>query len=394
MSATIEAPARTSMLYRMPCPGGEHYDVLVTEGLFEESNTLLLELLGSHRQALIVTTPTVARLHAASLASLPTRHEGLHVLTLPCSEAGKSLAAVQEVCARAASIGLKRHDVLVAFGGGVCSDIVTMAASLIRRGIDHIRVPTTLIGQIDAAIGVKGAVNFHSKKSFLGTFYPPEAVLLDHGLLRTLNPLHLRQGLAEIVKIALATDSPLFNQVAAHVDSLLTSRFQRPIGVADQVLGQAAARMLEQLEPNLFEDQTFERLVDLGHTFSPLLEAASDFTMPHGDSVAIDTALSSSLAVEMGLLAAADRDRILAILLAAGLPIWTDLLTPDLCARALEEAARHRGGHANLVLPVAIGSATFAKRPEDVPIVAMARAARLLEERAATAERRQEVRTW
>jgi 3-dehydroquinate synthase len=96
----------------------------------------------------------------------------------------------------------------------------------------------------------------------------------------------------------------------------------------------------------------------------------------------------------MGLLAPADRDRILDLLLAAGLPIWTELMTPDLGARALEEAARHRGGHANLVLPVAIGSATFAKRPEDVPNVAMARAARLLEERAAGAERWQEVSGW
>jgi 3-dehydroquinate synthase len=114
--------------------------------------------------------------------------------------------------------------------------------------------------------------------------------------------------------------------------------------------------MLEQLERNLYEDHGFERVVDLGHTFSPTLESASRHGLLHGEAVAIDIALSCVLANERGTMTEAETDRVLALLQRMGLHVWNDLLTRHACRSALEEAARHRGGRTNLVLPRGIGT--------------------------------------
>src|SRR5205085_9871341 len=136
-------------------------------------------------------------------------------------EETKSMELVHSVCAEAFSHGLNRRGLLIAFGGGVCSDIVTLSASLIRRGIGHVRVPTTLIGQIDAGIGLKGAVNFCGKKSFLGCFHPPEQVLIDPAFLQSVPRRCLVSGLAEAIKMGIARDPQLFELIEARAFDLV-----------------------------------------------------------------------------------------------------------------------------------------------------------------------------
>jgi 3-dehydroquinate synthase len=352
--------------------------VVFLEGLLGPSVRFLAERLGG-RRALLVTTPTVARLYGRELvAQLGARGADLSVLELACTEQGKCVDLVSRVCREALERGLDRRGVLVGMGGGVCTDVVTVAASWIRRGIAHLRIPTTLIGQIDAGIGIKGAVNFCGKKSYLGSFYPPEAVLIDQRFLHSLPPAHLRHGLAEMLKIALVRDATLFDLVEAHAASFLAGGFAEPRTEARQALWRAVEGMLRELGANAYENRSYQRLVDFGHTFSPSLEAASRFTLPHGEAVAVDMALSAMLAADCGLLDAAVCRRILAAVRSAGLPVYTAHLTPRLCREALGEAALHRGGVPNLVLPVAIGSATFVERPTDLPHAALARAIRRL----------------
>jgi 3-dehydroquinate synthase len=125
--------------------------------------------------------------------------------------------------------------------------------------------------------------------------------------------------------------------------------------------------MLEELKPNLYEDQTYERLVDFGHTFSPGFESTSGYTMHHGEAVAIDMALSAAIAAESGLLPVTSLERIVAALAKIGLPTWTPLLTIERCERSLAEAAHHRGGSVNLVVPTAIGHATFLRGRAQIP---------------------------
>lgn len=154
------------------------YEVHMTDNSLDACCRLLGDVIGGH-QALVVTTPTVAATYAQAIwRPLQAVDNKVSLMVLYCDEATKSYDQALRICQQASEIGLDRTGFLVALGGGVCSDIVTVAASWIRRGIRHIRVPTTLIGQIDAGIGIKGAVNFEGKKSYLGCFYPPEAVVI------------------------------------------------------------------------------------------------------------------------------------------------------------------------------------------------------------------------
>ncbi len=125
-------------------------------------------------------------------------------------------------------------------------------------------------------------------------------------------------------------------------------------------------RMVEELEQNIYEDRSYERLVDFGHTFSPLLESVSQFRMTHGEAVAVDMALSCMIASEFGFIKDPETARILNAIRGAGLPLFSPLLTQGLCEDALDHSVRHRGGMLNLVVPALVGAATFVPRREDV----------------------------
>jgi 3-dehydroquinate synthase len=263
-------------------------------------------------------------------------------------------------------MSLSRTGLLLGFGGGVCTDITSVAASWLRRGTHHIRVPTTLIGQVDAGIGYKGAINFEREKNYLGCYHAPERVLIAPMLLSTLPTKHLREGFAEIVKIAVVCNLDLLDLIGQYATELVESAFQSPFALGSTIIWQAAVHMLRQLETNPYEGGTYERLVDFGHTFSPLLESTSAFELSHGEAVALDMALSTALSTELMFLAATSRDRILTALNSLRLPLYSDLLTYELCCDALRHAALHRGGDPNLVLPADRGRAIFVHRPESL----------------------------
>jgi 3-dehydroquinate synthetase len=358
----------SNVLFRMFCDRTRDYKVYFGERVLQPDHSLLAALLKG-RQTLLVTTPTVARLYRGAFDALAQRHRlSVETLVLECSEENKSLDMVSEICRSALEAGLDRKGVLVALSGGVCSDLVTVAASMVRRGIEYIRVPTTLVGQVDAAVGIKGAVNFGGKKSFLGAFYPPSSVLIDPTFLETLPAAHLRYGLAEIIKIAIVRDAELLDLVADHAPTLIHSSFQNPFQPSRHVLWRAAQRMLEELEGNLYEDRSYKRLVDLGHTFSPAIEAASGFKIHHGEAVAIDIALSATISAELKMIPESDRRRIISAIASVELPIFSEFVTQDVCLRALSEAMNHRAGSLNLVLPTGIGEATFLEHIDDVSV--------------------------
>ena len=315
-----------------------------------------------------MTTPTVAKLYGQTLRKKIQSLLDMDVamLTLDCDESTKELWQVERICAAASELGLGRNAVLIAMGGGVLTDLVTMAASWIRRGIGCIRIPTTLVGQIDGGIGVKGAVNFRMKKNWLGCYRAPESVLVDPEFLASLNQDQIRHGMAEIIKMALIRDVRLFDLVEQHTVQLINTRFKEPRSEAHEIIWRSILLMLDELETNIYEDQTYQRLVDFGHTFSPIIEACSKFTIPHGAAVAIDMALSCVIARELDLLADEDCNRAIALLNNTGLQTVSPLLTLEACGQALSDAASHRGGDLNLVIPTAIGNATFVERIKDV----------------------------
>jgi 3-dehydroquinate synthetase len=284
-------------------------------------------------------------------------HQGIaaHIQPIPVTEQHKSMATVCDLVDEIDRFGIDRHEPIIAVGGGVLLDVVGVTASLYRRGTAYIRVPTTLVGLVDAGIGTKTGVNHNGHKNRLGAYHPPQTVLLDRGLLATLDRRHIANGLAEIVKIALVRDAHLFDLLVEQSPELLRRRFQE---VGEEVLDRAIAGMLDELRGNLWET-TLERLVDFGHAISPAIELLALPELLHGEAVAIDMALFTTVACRRGLLSCADRDRVLNLLRSIGLPVTHDLLEPSVLRGALAEVTRHRGGRQRLPLPTSIGTACF-----------------------------------
>jgi 3-dehydroquinate synthase len=236
-------------------------------------------------------------------------------------------------------------------------------------------MPTTLVGQVDAGIGVKGAVNLDGAKNRLGTFCPPEAVVADPTWLRTLDDAAVRSGLSEILKVGIVRDRDLFDYLEAFGPDLLAGRCAVSVPGAYGMLQSAAAAMLDELSLTPFEDQRRPRLMDFGHTYSPVLERASRYAMTHGAAVAVDMALSTEIAVELGLLARSDADIIAAVLSRLGLTVSTPWCTPELVLEGLSSARRHRSGDLHMVVPIGLGKADFV---DDVPDVVVGSALRTL----------------
>ncbi|VAW84371.1 3-dehydroquinate synthase [hydrothermal vent metagenome] len=356
----------TNPRHQMSCELKREYHVNFTDGILESTSSLLTQTV-RHNRVLVITTPTVYKHYGERFVRL-AQEQGLDLVfeVLSLTEQTKTFESVEKICEWSQHYNLGRSDILIAFGGGVCSDAVSVAASLIRRGIRHIRIPTTLIGQIDAAIGLKGGINFRNHKNYLGCFYPPSDVFIDPGFLGTLNRESLSHGFAEIVKMALVCDAELFDKLQCHGSSLLNSSFTQPADAASHVIERAVQLMLKELRENPYENITSERLVDMGHTFSPYLEAASKFSIQHGEAVAIDMALTSLISVELGLLQERDAHTIINLLSNLGLPIWSPLMTSELCSFSIKEAALHRRGNLNLIVLEGIGRPRFIKSAGEV----------------------------
>lgn len=283
---------------------------------------------------------------------------------MPLNESTKSMASVEHVCRRAETLG--RHGMIIALGGGVCSDVVTVAASLHRRGIDYVCLPSTLLSQVDAGIGIKGAVNFDGHKNRLGTFHPPLAVFADAAWLGTLPPASLIGGMGEIVKLAVMRDPILFELLERWGSHVIDSAFQQPPRVAVEILHRSVAGMLAELALDPFESSGRPRLMDFGHTYSPLLEHASGYRMSHGHAVSVDLAVMAELAVRLGHLARGTGDRILALLDELRLPISTPWCDVSLVRASLAEAQAHRNGRLRMPVPSRVGEAVFVDDPSAV----------------------------
>ncbi|AHI66373.1 sedoheptulose 7-phosphate cyclase [Burkholderia thailandensis] len=376
-----EAPGRVVMESNL----GRRHEVKFAPALLRDDGEMLFEAI-SHAPALIITTPSVDRYYGRTLRKVVQRFGGRHACdyhVLECRENAKDIQQTLNICEIALNANLRRGGTIVAIGGGVCMDVAGLAAAIYRRGVRHIKVPTTLIGLIDAGIGIKNGINFRQKKSALGSFYPPELTLLDPAFLRTLPELHIRDGLSEALKMAIVDDRTLFELMEANADSLLPRRLDTQAG--HDVITRSVKGMLAALSENLYELDGYCRMVDFGHTFSPFIESATAYEVTHGQAVAIDMAISATLARNFGLLDEEDFERILQLMHALSLPIFHKCtLRVDEFHRSLEGIVAHRDGALNLVVPNGIGAYEFVHSASDVPRREIEAAVKYLEERHAT----------
>jgi 3-dehydroquinate synthetase len=359
MNAAAASVEEVTPSWTLDCAVDRKLVVQMADGLSVGRSPALAQSLAAKR-VFVLTTPTVERHYGQAFRTL-LDSAGIHYAwnCLALSEEHKTLASVERVCASIQAFGLDRKGVLLALGGGVCSDIITLSATLIRRGVQHIRVPTTLLGQVDAGIGLKGGVNYGGHKNYLGSFYPPTDALIDVAYLSTLSRARIREGLAEILKMALVADRALYDVLRRYGPTLVESRFQEPGDLGRHIVQRSIELMLKELQENPYENRAAERLADMGHTFSPALETASGYRLTHGEAVAIDMAFTCVLAERLGIMTPRESDSFVTLLADVGLPINSPLLTTALCEHAMSHAAAHRGGRLNMVVPTEIGSATF-----------------------------------
>lgn len=274
-------------------------------------------------------------------------------------EENKSLSALTALLEKLDGFPIRRRDEpVIAVGGGVLTDVVAFAASVYRRGVPHVKIPTTLMGYVDAAIGIKCGVNFNGGKNRIGAFAPPLKVLLDRAFLKTLPQRHVMNGLGEIIKLAVVLDAELFEWLEKDGAACAATNFQSAAG--DAVLERSIDLMIGELAPNLHE-RNLARAVDFGHTFSMAYEMTPGQDILHGEAVLMDIILSVFLASVRRSLPDRSADRILALI--AGLPYCLPSVrevTPDVLWRSVVERARHRNGLQRIPLPSGIGRCVFA----------------------------------
>jgi len=365
-NADLTVPPATSWVVEADRP--VRYHVTVSRDIFSLDNPSLTQAgataSATTRRRFVVIDQTVHQIYG-DLLDKYLGHHGItaRLCVLDATEQEKTMESVAHIVRALDEFGIdRRREPIIAIGGGVLLDIVGLASSLYRRHTPYVRVPTTLIGLVDAGVGVKTGVNFNGHKNRMGTYEAPALTLLDRNFLTTLDRRHLTNGLAEILKIALIKDLTLFELLEEYGSELLDERLQGATqtteAAAREVLRRAVQGMLEELQPNLWET-TLERLVDYGHSFSPSIEMAALPDLLHGEAVTVDMALTTLIAHERGLVGDTDRDRVLAVMRALELPVHHRVCTPALLARALADTTRHRDGLQRLPLPVGIGDAVF-----------------------------------
>ncbi len=297
--------------------GSRGYDIRVGPHLYDRAGALVRPVL-SGKRIIVVTDENVARDHWPRL-SAGLAADGLEapLIALPPGETTKDFQHLEELLDRILDLRPERGATLLAFGGGVIGDLTGLAASMVLRGIDFIQAPTTLLAQVDSAIGGKTGINTRHGKNLVGTFHQPRLVLADLDTLATLPRRELLAGYAEVVKYGLIDDPAFF--------VWLEENGQRVIGGESRALGEAVVRSARAKARVIAADEREagrRALLNLGHTFGHALEAATGFgqTLLHGEAVAIGLVLAFDLSARLGLCPAEDALRVRQHIATMGLP--------------------------------------------------------------------------
>ncbi len=329
--------------------GESSYPIYVGQQIFSDLTLLLRHIHG--KQVFVVTqeklVPYIALLQAA-LASYQC-----DFFYLPDGEQFKTLAQWQKILETLIQNNHERSTTLIAFGGGVVGDITGFAAACYQRGVNYLQIPTTLIAQVDAAIGGKTAVNHPSGKNRIGAFHQPQCVIVDIDLLKTLPEREYVAGLAEVIKYGLIYDTHFFNWLEENRAALLARNTKALLHAVH-----TSAHIKSQIVSQDERDQDLRNVLNFGHTFGHALEVLGNYQRwLHGEAVAMGMMLATRLSGDLGLLSRQDVTRIVNCLHAYGfaspsvLPPATDIL------KAMQHDKKVRDGKINFILLTAIGRA-------------------------------------
>jgi 3-dehydroquinate synthase len=325
------------------------YEIVCGRGARAQAASALAKL-GRKGTVFLVSSPRVWRHWGAGIKKA---FKGIANATILFDdrEAAKNLSTVEQLCRKLVRAGADRRATLVAVGGGVVGDVAGFVAASYARGIGLVQIPTTLVAQVDSAIGGKTGVNLPEGKNLVGAFYPPHLVFSDWELLRTLPPREFRSGLYEVIKYGVIGDPALFRFLERGMNKLL----RRDASALDFIIERSAkqkARVVSQDE----HESGLREILNFGHTFAHALETVTRYRRyRHGEAVGLGMIAASRLAVSLAMFSEGDAKRVANLVASVGpLRPWPNV-SPQQMMAAMKFDKKTRGGHLRFVLPERIG---------------------------------------
>ncbi len=342
--------------------GSRSYDIVIGRGTIATLGTRIAQLRPGAKAFIVTDNNVAAHTMAAAQAALKRAGVASSRVTVAPGESSKSYRVFERVCEAILDAQIERGDLIIALGGGVIGDLAGFAAAVVRRGLDYVQVPTTLLAQVDSSVGGKTAIDSRHGKNLIGAFHQPILVVADTALLDTLPDREFRAGYAELVKYGLLGDVAFFSWLEAHwrdifgASSSRNSAREHAVAVACRAKAAIVARD---------ERESGERaLLNLGHTFGHALEAACGFSdrLLHGEAIAIGMVLAFEFSARRGLLSAAEAERVKRHLVAVGLPtgpseIPGPLPSVDRIMELIGQDKKVKRGMLTFILVRAVGSA-------------------------------------
>ncbi len=309
--------------------------------------------LGLSRQGWVISHRRILQSYGTALLGA-LRRSGwtLRTITIPESETSKSLAMAQRMIRQLSRRATMRAPVLFAFGGGVVGDVTGFVAAMYLRGVPYIQLPTTLLAQVDSAIGGKVGVDLPQGKNLLGAFYQPRLVYNHLGVLATLPARQRRSGLAEIIKYGMIADPTLFAFLETHLDDCVTLR-PSAVRLMVERSCRIKARIVSQDE---CETTGLRVHLNFGHTLGHAIEAASGYQgWTHGEAIAVGMCAAARLGVALGRCGKRTAARLESLIRAAGLPTRANGVPLNNVLRLMRYDKKFIRGRPRWVVPVAIG---------------------------------------
>ncbi len=348
------------------------YWILIGPGLLRKSGRLL-KTLSIGKDAVVITNRYLFSLYGKTLGVI-LRKDGFTVkfVIVPDSEKSKSAGVATTVLNRIASYDKSKEIFLIALGGGVVGDLTGFIASIYRRGIPYVHIPTTLLAQVDSSIGGKTAIDLPLAKNMAGAFYQPKMVISDVAILRSLPKRRLRSAMAEIIKYGVIKDKKLFEYLETNYTGILNGDI-RPL---ERVIARSSEIKAGIVAKDEFDKKDLRAILNYGHTAGHAIEAAAGYSgrYDHGESVAVGMAIAADISLKLKLISPTDADRIISLIKKCGLPLGTKRISLSKIYSSLLHDKKFIRGQNRFVLPEGIGRVRIVESvPERIIKEAIAR---------------------
>lgn len=342
------------------------YDFTFLDGVFNKNNPQLAKCYERWGRTLAVMDANIFDVYGSQMQEYFDHHKlELSIHKTMIGEKAKSIDTLLSIVDSMNKFGVFRKEPVLVVGGGLVTDVAGFACAAYRRNTNYIRIPTTVIGLIDASVSIKVAVNYGNYKNRLGAYHAPMHTFLDFGFLRTLPVAQIRNGFAELIKISTCAHLDTFNLLDKYCEDLINTGFGRADGAsqevrdaADKINRAGIFEMLKLETPNLHEIG-LDRVIAYGHTWSPLHELVPEVPLRHGHAISIDMAYSATLAHVRGLIDDTDYKRILGLFSRAGLSMDHPQFDEDILDKATKAILKTRDGKLRAAIPAPLGSCVF-----------------------------------